>query len=200
MNVIACGALAKELVALKKINHWDALKITCLPAKFHLTPQLIPKAVEREIEKIRAQNDDDIFVAYGDCGTAGKLDSVLEKTNIKRLPGAHCYAFFAGLDAFEVLQEKEIGSFYLTDFLVRQFDHFVMNSLGLDRKPELRDLYFGNYKKLVYLAQTKDAALEKLAQQHAKTLGLQYEYYFTAYGEVNNHLGHAMRVQIPVVA
>ncbi len=121
MNIIACGALAGELVALKRLNQWQHWNIVCLPAHYHQTPHKIPAAVASAIKKIRAQNDAEIFVAYGDCGTGGRLDVVLAEAGVERLPGAHCYAFFAGVDRYDVFQEQEPGTFYLTDFLVSHF-------------------------------------------------------------------------------
>ncbi len=197
MNVLACGALANELMALKKLNHWpddghNRLNVTCLSASYHLTPQQIPAAVKAAIEKIRSQNDDEILVAYGDCGTGGLLDKVLDEAGVERLPGDHCYAFFTGCEAFHQLHEAEIGTFYLTDFLTRYFETYVWRALGLDRKPELMDMYFGNYKKLVYLAQTESTALQTKAQASAERLGLAYQYQFTGYGEMGSVLGRLM--------
>lgn len=197
MNVIACGALANELVALQRLNGWEHLNIRCLPAHYHQAPHKIPQAVAVAIQNLRDENDDEILVAYGDCGTGGLLDKVLEKAEVERLPGAHCYAFFAGQDNFTKLHEAEIGTFYLTDFLCAYFDTYVWRALGLDRKPELLEMYFGNYKKLVYLAQTESEKLRKLAQEHATTLGLIYEYQFTGYGELGSELSRAMLAENP---
>ncbi len=188
VNIIACGALANELVALKTLNQWDHFNIDCLPAKYHSTPALIPDAVRQKIAQVRQQNDGEILIAYGDCGTGGLLDVVLEETGTSRLPGAHCYQFFAGHDVFNDLHEAEIGTFYLTDFLTRHFETYVWKMLGLDRKPELLDMYFGNYKKLIYLAQTENAVLDDKAEIYAQRLGLAYEKLFTGYGEMEVEL------------
>ena len=188
VNIIACGALANELVALKTLNQWDHFKIDCLPAKYHSTPALIPDAVREKISQIRKQNDGEILVAYGDCGTGGLLDVVLEETGTSRLPGAHCYQFFAGQDTFNDLHEAEIGTFYLTDFLTQHFETYVWKMLGLDRKPELLEMYFGNYKKLIYLAQTENPDFDSKAEVCALRLGLAYEKIFTGYGEMENEL------------
>lgn len=196
MNVLACGALAHELVALKQLNRWDQLKIRCLPAHYHQVPQRIPHAVRRAIEEIRNENDEPILVAYGDCGTAGKLDEVLQETGAERLPGAHCYEFFAGAEGFEKMQEAEIGTFYLTDFLVRHFDTYVLKALGLDRKPELLEIYFGNYKRLMYLAQTESPALLAQAKCHAHTLGLSFSHQYTAYGEFGSTITRRLPVKV----
>lgn len=191
INIIACGALANELLALKQLNQWNHFEITCLPAKYHSTPALIPEAVCSKIKQIKNQNPNyqtEIIIAYGDCGTGGLLDKVLKETNTKRLAGAHCYQFFAGQNAFNVLHEAEIGTFYLTDFLTKHFDTYVWKALGLDRKPELLEIYFGNYKKLIYLAQTDNKELGKKAQECADRLGLAYEQIFTGYGELKTTL------------
>ncbi len=196
MNVIACGALAHELIALKQLNGWGHLQVSCLPAHYHLTPQHIPEAVRSAIEEVRAENDNPILVAYGDCGTGGKLDKVLEGTGVERLPGAHCYEFFAGSEPFMQMHESEIGTFYLTDFLVKYFDTYVTKALGLDKKPELKDLYFGNYTRLMYLAQTRSEALRAQAEMHSAALGLKFEYCYTGYGEMGSSLSRTARVSV----
>jgi hypothetical protein len=189
VHVIACGALANELVALKSLNNWDHFKIDCIPAKYHSTPALIPDAVKAKITNIQKKTpEDEILVAYGECGTMGMLDKVLDETGVKRLPGAHCYQFFAGQEEFNGLHEAEIGTFYLTDFLTQHFETYVWKMLGLDRKPELLEMYFGNYKKLIYLAQTENAELTAKGEECANRLGLEYERIFTAYGEMGTEL------------
>jgi len=199
MNIIACGALANELVALKQLNHWQHWNIICLPAHYHQTPQKIPVAVEAAIDNVRQQNSNDIFVAYGDCGTGGRLDAVLKVAGVERLPGAHCYAFYAGLEIFEALHEAEVGTFYLTDFLVKHFETYVWKALGLDKRPELLGMYFGNYKKMMYLAQTESEIAIEEAQAHAGRLGLAFEYRYTGYGELGAALSgmSAIRVAEP---
>ena len=196
MNILACGALANELVALKQLNHWHEWNIVCLPAHYHQTPQKIPAAVKLAIEKIRQQNNDEIFVAYGDCGTGGRLDALLEEVGLERLPGSHCYEFFAGGQAFADLQDAELGTFYLTDFLVSHFETYVWKALGLDRKPELMEMYFGNYKKLVYLAQTQSELRFVQAKAHANKLGLSFDYCFTGYGELGDELARLAPVKV----
>jgi hypothetical protein len=196
MNVIACGALAHELIALKQLNDWAHLHVRCLPAHYHNTPQRIPEAVRSAIEEIRVENDEPILVAYGDCGTAGKLDEVLAETGAERLPGAHCYEFFAGGDAFMQMHEAEIGTFYLTDFLVQYFHTYVIKALGLDRKPELKEMYFGNYTRLMYLAQTHSDVLLAQAKTHAETLGLKFACRYTGYGEMGTTLTRTMHVSV----
>ena len=154
--LIACGALAKEIVEIKRLNNWAHIKIQCLPAELHNRPEKIPAAVKTEIEKYQSEFDS-IFVAYADCGTGGMLDKVLADYDIERLPGAHCYEFFSGSNAFGKLADEEPGTFYLTDFLTRHFDRLVKVGLGLDRHPELMPAYFGNYRRLVFLAQSVPA-------------------------------------------
>ncbi len=176
--VIACGALARELVFLQRQNEWAHIKIQCLPARLHNTPEKIPDAVAGMIEKFRDKHAE-IFVAYADCGTGGKLDQVLKRYGVSRLAGAHCYEFFAGTDTFLELCEAEPGTFYLTDFLVRHFDRLVIAGLGMDLHPELKAAYFGNYRRLVYLAQTESQELEDAARDSAAYLNLSYERRFT---------------------
>jgi len=189
--VIACGALAREITALRTVNAWDHLAVRCLPAELHNRPERIPAAVRAAIHEARGRFEH-IFVAYGDCGTGGRLDSLLAQEGIERLPGAHCYAFFAGEDAFAALADAEPGTFYLTDFLARHFDRLVIRSLGLDRHPELRDMYFGNYRRLVYLSQTPDLParepLRRMARQAASRLGLAFSEQATGYGELEPSL------------
>lgn len=180
--LLACGALAHEVLALKRANGWDHLDLTCLPAKLHLYPERIPEAVEKAV--LRHRDDyDDIFVLYADCGTGGLLAAKCTELGVGMLEGPHCYSFYEGNAAFAA-HPGEITAFYLTDFLVRQFDAFVWKPMGLDRHPELRDAYFGNYTKLVHQAQTRDEGLKALARSHAERLGLEFEYRFTGYGDL----------------
>jgi hypothetical protein len=173
--VIACGAIAKELVRIRELNRWHHIEYQCLPAELHNTPEKIPGAVIDKIEAER-ENFDRIFVAYADCGTGGLLDKALEGRGVDRIPGAHCYEFYAGSEIFHRLAEEEPGSFYLTDFLVRHFDRLVVKGLGLDRQPQLKPVYFGNYKRVVYIAQVESEKLQSMARQQADFLGLEYCY------------------------
>ncbi len=179
--LIACGALAHEILALKRANGWDHLDLTCLPANLHLWPEKIVVAVTEAVEKHRADYDE-VFVVYADCGTGGLLQARCAELGVAMVAGPHCYSFFEGNAAFA--GREEMTAFYLTDFLVRQFDAFVWRPLGLDRHPELRDTYFGNYDRLVYQAQTEDPALDAKAQDCAARLGLAYERRFTGYGDL----------------
>ena len=185
--LIACGALAREILDLKAANRWTRLDLTCLPAKLHLYPDKITDAVRAAVEKHRSQYAD-IFVVYADCGTGGLLQNACDEMGVKMVAGPHCYSFFEGNDRFAKTAETEITTFYLTDFLVRQFDAFIMKPMGLDRHPELRDMYFGNYEKLVYQAQTDDPALTAKAETCAQTLGLSFERRFTGYGDLEKTL------------
>ncbi|HET9436031.1 MAG TPA: DUF1638 domain-containing protein [Candidatus Limnocylindrales bacterium] len=182
--VIGCGALARELVALTRRAGFPEVDLTCLPATLHNRPEQIPDAVRERIRKARAAGRDRIFVAYADCGTGGLLDRVLEEEGVARLEGAHCYEVYAGRAAFAGLADAEPGTFYLTDFLARNFDRLVVRGLGLDRHPELLPVYFGNYTRVLYLAQTDDPALTSAARRGARRLGLRFERRFTGYGEL----------------
>jgi hypothetical protein len=179
--LLACGALAREILDLIKANGWSHMDLHCLPAILHVHPDKIPDAVEQAVLKYRDAYDD-VFVVYADCGTGGALQRLCDRLGVEMVQGPHCYSFFEGNAAFAA--QDEIYSFYLTDFLVRQFDAFVVKPLGLDRHPELRDMYFGNYKSLVYQAQTDDPALTELAKQHAERLGLTFERRLTGYGDL----------------
>ena len=183
--LLACGALAREILDLIKANGWSHMDLHCLPAILHVDPRKIPNAVEQAFLKHR--NDyDEVFVVYADCGTGGLLQRLCDKLGVEMVQGPHCYSFFEGNDLFAT--QDEIFSFYLTDFLVRQFDAFVVKPLGLDRHPELREVYFGNYKSLVYQAQTDDPALTDLAKKHAERLGLTFERRLTGYGDLETTL------------
>jgi hypothetical protein len=189
--VIGCGALARELLALTR--DLPAVKVEAVDARLHMRPALIADAVMAKAAKVRARYGQDvrIFVAYADCGTNGALDAVLAREGIERIPGAHCYEFYAGSAAYAALQEEELGTFYLTDFLARQFESLVLVGLGLDRHPELLPDYFGSYRRLVYLAQTDDPALEAKARAAADRLGLSFERRDTGYGELAPVIAHA---------
>ncbi len=183
--LIACGALGREIVDLIEVNRWTGFDLQCLPAKWHNTPEKIVPGVR---EKIRAAKGHykSIFVLYGDCGTGGQLDAMLQEEGVERIEGPHCYAFFSGNAAFATHADDDITAFYLTDYLARHFDKLVWSGLGIDRHPDLLPLYFGNYRKIVYLAQAKDEALEKAAFDASRKLGLDYEYRFTGYGELES--------------
>jgi Protein of unknown function (DUF1638) len=185
--IIACGALAREIAALRRANGWTAVDVCCLPPELHNRPERIAAAVQAKIREHRGAYRG-IFVAYADCGTGGRLDAVLEQEGVQRLPGAHCYEFFAGAGVFARLADAEPGTFYLTDFLTRHFERLVIRGLGIDRHPQLAQEYFRNYRKVVYLAQTRSTALLAQAQQIAAQLGLAFEHRHTGLGELGTRL------------
>lgn len=185
--VIACGALANEILAITRQHGLTHVALQCLPAQLHNRPEKIPEAVRRAIHVARPHYGR-ILVGYGDCGTGGLLDKVLAEEGVARLDGAHCYAFFAGLDVFDAEAEAEPGTFYLTDFLARHFDSLVWRPLGLDTHPELRDAYFGIYTRLLYLVQVPDEGLEARARAAAERLGLAYARRVTGYGLLEDRL------------
>ncbi len=192
--VIACGALAREIVALKHANGWNALEVRCLPAELHNRPERIAPAVRETIAANRNQYAQ-MFVAYGDCGTRGELDRVLREEDIERLPGAHCYEFFATARVFAQLADREPGTFYLTDFLLRHFERLVVRPLGLDRHPELTQEYFRNYRKLVYLSQVPRPEAIEQARRIAERFGFQFEHRFTGYGALGTRLAALVESQ-----
>ena len=185
--VLACGALARELRGLVELNGWRHATIECLPAELHNRPERIPDAVRERLAS--AVNDyDHILLGYADCGTGGLLDELCEADGIERLPGAHCYEFFAGQEQFAALHEEAIGTLYLTDYLARHFDRLIMKGLGVEAHPELRDLYFGNYTRVVHLVQNGESAYgretARRAEAAAARLGLPLETVHTGYGEL----------------
>ncbi len=185
--LLACGALAREILDLIKLNNWSHMDLTCLPAKFHIYPDKIAPAVQEAVAKHRDAYEQ-IFVVYADCGTGGQLQKTCDALGVEMISGPHCYSFFEGNERFSKIAEDEFTAFYLTDFLVRQFDAFIIKPMGLDRHPELRDMYFGNYEKLVYQAQTDDPELTEKAQRCADRLGLAFERRFTGYGDLETAL------------
>jgi hypothetical protein len=189
--IIACGALAHEITALKRANAWEHVDVRCLPADLHNRPERIPAAVRALIRASRGQYRS-IFVAYADCGTGGLLDAVLAEECVERIPGAHCYEFFATGPVFAALAEAEIGTFYLTDFLLRHFERLVIQGLGLDKHPELFPTYFGNYRKLTYLAQQPSADAIERARAIAARMGLSFESRTTGYGTLETALSRAV--------
>lgn len=181
--ILACGAIAREVLAIIEMNAWTHVELQCLPARLHLVPGEIPDALDAKLRQLDGRYER-VFVAYADCGTAGELDRVLEAHGVERLPGDHCYGFLAGNEEWAAMHEAEPGTFYLTDFLARHFDVLVFRALGLDRHPELIDEVFGNYRRLVYLAQTDDGALLERARAAARALGLEFAHHRGAYGDL----------------
>jgi len=185
--LIACGALGHEIIALIDVLSLENITVQCLPAHFHNSPEKIPDGVEKKIALAKGRFDR-ILVLYGECGTGGRLDEILEREGIERIPGAHCYEFFMGSADFKALFDAEPGSFFLTDYLVKHFDLLIIQGLGLDRFPQLLDDYFGNYTQLVYLAQMQDPDLDAAAKEAAKRLNLNFERRFTGYGGLKDIL------------
>lgn len=190
--VIACGALAREVLDIIDINGLPGFSVTCLPAKLHNQPQFIPDRLREKIREMRSRSTR-ILVGYADCGTGGLIDKVIaEETSeacpVERIGGAHCYAFFTGQDAFAELAEQELGTFYLTDYLARHFDTLIVKGMGLDKYPGMIEMMFGNYTRLVYLAQIDDPELDAKAEEAAEKLGLSYLRVRTGYGELADFL------------
>ncbi len=188
--LIACGALAREIVELIRLNGWSHMTVTCLPAIWHNRPERIPEAVRAKIREAR-DSFERILVLYGDCGTGGLLDRVLEEEGVERIEGPHCYAFYAGVEHFAERHDADPTCFYLTDYLVRHFDRLIIEGLGIDRHPELLPAYFGNYTRLVYLAQSPDDELCAQAERAADKLGLAYEHRPTGYGGLEGFMRRA---------
>lgn len=182
--MIACGAIAREILAVMQQHGLEHIDLHCLPAIWHAYPHKIVPGLEQAVADARAAGIGEIFFAYADCGTGGEIDRLCEQEGIRRIEGPHCYSFFSGNDLFAARADEDLTAFFLTDFLARQFDAFVIEPLGLDRHPELRDIYFGNYTRLVYLTQIEDDALQDKARKAAERLGLAYEYRFTGFGDL----------------
>jgi len=185
--ILACGALAKEISALIRLNGWSHLKTRYLPAILHNTPEKITEQLRMILQSSQTKFSK-IFIGYADCGTGGKIDSLLDEFDVQRLPGAHCYEFYSGKQTFAEIMDEEPGSFFLTDFLVEAFEKLVWQGMKIDRHPELLQVYFKHYKKLVYLAQSENQELQTQAYEIAGRLGLVYEYRFTGYGELEHSI------------
>ena len=192
---ITCGAIAREVIAIKTLNKFSNVEVSCLPASWHNSPEKITPAIKKKIRAAKTKFAR-IFVLYGDCGTGGELDKLIEEEGVTRIPGPHCYEFFMGREEFEEAHANEPGCFYLTDYLARHFDRVVLKGLGLDRFPELLFEYFKNYKKLIYIAQTDDSSLELKARQAADRLGLQYERRIRGYGELGKFMASAVQPRV----
>ncbi|WP_313200247.1 DUF1638 domain-containing protein [Rhizobium sp.] len=191
VHVIACGAIAREILAVSRQQGLDHIDLNCLPAIWHAYPQKIVPGLERAVAEARLNGFERIFFAYADCGTGGEIDRLCEREGIARIEGPHCYSFFSGNEAFKDKADDDLLSFFLTDFLARQFRAFVIEPLGLDRHPELKPMYFGNYRKLIYLSQEEDEELQRKAREAADYLGLEYEYRFTGYGDLTSAIKSA---------
>ena len=191
LTLIACGALARELVAITSQFPDGAVELTCLPASWHNHPERIVPGLRRKVNALRRRGRR-VAVVYGDCGTGGGIDAYLESENIPRISGPHCYEMFLGDAAFEDEMERELGTFFLTDYMVRHFERIVIQCMGLRSHPQLRDMYFAHYRRVLYIAQTRDPALEAKAERAAVELGLAYEYRFAGYGRLARWVTHAV--------
>lgn len=188
LRVIACGAIAREVLAICETNRLDHIDLVCLPAIWHVYPKKIGSGMREAIAKARAEGFERIFIGYAECGTQGEIDKICAEEKVRRLEGPHCYSFFTGNEKFLAGTETEISAFYLTDFLARQFEAFVIEPLKLEQHPEIRNMVFGNYTKIVYLAQTHDKSLQEKAKWAADYLGLAYEFRYTGYGDLEPEL------------
>ena len=189
--LIACGALGREIIDLIEANRWPAFDVTCLPAKWHNEPHLIPDGVR---QKIRANREkyNKIYVLYGDCGTGGLLDKVLEEEGVERIEGPHCYSFFSGNETFAERSEQDMRALFLTDYFARHFDKLIWQGFGLDRRSDMVDFLFENYEKVVYIAQAPTPELEAKARSAADRLKLAYEFRYTGYGDLAGFMTHAV--------
>ena len=187
LTLVACGALARELLAITAQFPAGTVELTCLPASWHNRPERIVPGLRRKVAALRRQGRR-VAVVYGDCGTGGEIDAFLQREKVDRIPGPHCYEMFLGHDVFADEMERELGTFFLTDYMVRHFERIVMQGMGLRKHPQLRDMYFGHYKRALYIAQTDDPALQKRARAAAQELGLAYEYRFSGYGDLASWL------------
>lgn len=188
--VLACGALAKEVLALKASMNLcdDVFDLQCLPAGYHNRPDKIVSALKETLDG-KGADYDHVLIGYGDCGTGGGLDRLLEDyPKAERLPGAHCYAFYAGLSEFDAMMEEELGSFFLTDYLVRHFQTLIVKGFGMDRYPNLKETYFEHYKRLIYMSQEPTDELIEEAREAAEFLGLAFEHHHVGYGDLATHI------------
>ena len=172
IGVIACGALAVHVRAIARRRGWP-VDLHPVPALLHNRPGEIAPAVRERVEALRERYDV-LACAYAVCGTYGALDTALDGTGVERLRGEHCYDLFARDDVREALEE-EPGTYFLTDFLARTFEHTVLRELGLDRYPELRDDYFGAYTRVLWLAQADTPPNRRAAERAAAAIGLPLE-------------------------
>ncbi len=184
--LIICGALRREVHAIKEAHGWD-VDLLSVSARLHNHPQKIGTAVQERIHRAK-ESHEQVIVVYGDCGTGGQLDKILEEEGVERIAGPHCYEMYAGNQAFSTMMEEELGTFFLTDYLLNQFEYLIIEGMGLDRYPELLDTYFHHYGRLLYLAQTDDPALRQKAKWAADYLGLTLEIRQTRYGALESRL------------
>ncbi len=184
LRIIACGMIAREVLAVNEQLGFDHIDLKCLPAEYHHHPEKIAPAMDVAIQTAREEGFEDIFIGYADCGTGGELDKICQKHGVERIAGTHCFSFYMGNDVYEKSDGEYMTTFFITDFLARHFDTFLIKPLGLDRHPELLDMYFANYTRALYIAQTDDPELEQNAREAAKFLGLEYERRYTGFGDL----------------
>ncbi len=189
LRIIACGMIAREVLAVNRQLGFDHIDLKCLPAEFHHHPEKIAPAMDRAITIARSDGFDHVFVGYAECGTGGELDKICEKHGVERIAGPHCFSFYMGNQVFSEADDEYLTTFFITDFLARHFETFFKRPLGLDKHPELLEMYFGNYTSALYLAQTRDPDLEQKAREVADFLGLEYGYRFTGYGDLADAIG-----------
>lgn len=192
--LLACGALAREIIALRDQLGAGHVDLMCLPANLHNRPELIPDSVERAVNKYRDRYEK-IYVVYADCGTGGRLETLCKTLGVEMMVGPHCYAFYDGQADFVEKSADEITAFYLTDFIARQFDTLIWKGLKLDKHPQLLEMFFGNYTKVVYQAQVEDPKLVEKAKAAAEKLGLEFEMRITGYGELADFVAKAAQTK-----
>ena len=190
--IIGCGAIAHEINEIIRLNNWKNITLKCLNANLHNRPEKLPAKIKDAIDQY-IDDYSKIFIAYADCGSGGLIDLMLKDYDIERLEGAHCYEFYAGMRSFKELSEKEIGTFYLTDFLVKHFDRLVIEGLGISKHPNLKDDYFRNYKNVVYLAQNPNNDLELKARKCADFLNLEFSIHYTGLENFEHQLKEVMK-------
>lgn len=188
LRIIACGMIAREVIAVNRQLGFEHIDLKCLPAEYHHFPEKIAPEMEKAIIEAKREGFESIFAGYADCGTGGELDKVCEKYSVERIAGPHCFSFYLGNASFADADDDFLTTFFITDFLARHFETFFKRPLGLDKHPELRDMYFANYTRALYLAQTEDEELQQKAKDAADFLGLEYEYRFTGYGDLSSAL------------
>lgn len=189
-RIIACGMIAREILAINN-QLGDVIDLQCLPAEYHFSPEKIAPALDTAIAEAKAEGFENIFIGYADCGSTGAIDKICDQHGVSRVEGPHCFAFYMGNEEFQKRDGEFVTTFFITDFLARHFEAFLIKPLGLDKHPELKEVYFGNYTRALYLAQSNDLELEKQAKLGAAFLGLNYEKQYTGFGDLTPALKKA---------
>jgi len=184
--LVICGALGRDVKDIITRRGWD-VDVYGVSALLHLYPSRIVDELRDKLRELRPRYKN-LVVVYGECGTTGKLEPVLEETGAVRLRGPHCYEMYAGERRFKEVTESKPGTFFLTDWLVRNFDRAVVKGLGLDRDPELKPMLFGNYEAVLYLRQVPNPRLAEKAGEIAAYLGLPLEIEDVGLGELEERL------------